>query len=123
MKNKLEEVFQNHKPNKVINLAAQVGVRYSIENPLAYINSNIIGFANILENCRFNDVEHLVYASTSSVYGANTKLPFPESDSANHPLSIYAASKKSNELMAHDIVTYLNYQRQDPILYCLWSMG
>ena len=100
-KNKLEEVFQNHKPNKVINLAAQAGVRYSIENPLAYINSNIIGFANILENCRFNDVEHLVYASTSSVYGANTKLPFSESDSANHPLSIYAASKKSNELMAH----------------------
>ena len=78
----LEEVFQNHKPNKVINLAAQAAVRYSIENPLAYINSNIIGFANILENCRFNDVEHLVYASTSSVYGANTKLPFSESDSA-----------------------------------------
>ena len=100
-KNKLEEVFKYHKPNKVINLAAQAGVRYSIENPLAYINSNIIGFANILENCRFNDVEHLVYASTSSVYGANTKLPFSESDSTNHPLSIYAASKKSNELMAH----------------------
>ena len=97
----LNEVFYSHKPIKVINLAAQAGVRYSIENPLAYINSNIVGFAHILENCRQYKVEHLVYASTSSIYGANTKMPFSEHDSANHPLSIYAASKKSNELMAH----------------------
>ena len=97
----LEDVFKGQKPQKVVNLAAQAGVRYSIENPLAYINSNIVGFAHILENCRHQNVEHLVYASTSSVYGANTKMPFSEHDSANHPLSIYAASKKSNELMAH----------------------
>ena len=97
----LNKVFKNHKIQKVINLAAQAGVRYSMENPLAYINSNIVGFANILENCRKYNVEHLVYASTSSVYGANTKMPFSEHDSVNHPLSVYAASKKSNELMAH----------------------
>ena len=97
----LSEVFQNHQIQKVVNLAAQAGVRYSIENPLTYINSNIVGFANILEKCRYHKVEHLVYASTSSVYGANTKMPFSEHDSTNHPLSVYAASKKSNELMAH----------------------
>ncbi|MDA8985321.1 NAD-dependent epimerase [Candidatus Pelagibacter sp.] len=97
----LEKIFKEFKPQKVINLAAQAGVRYSIKNPIAYINSNIVGFANILENCRHYDIEHLVYASTSSVYGANTKMPFSEHDSANHPLSVYAASKKSNELMAH----------------------
>ena len=85
----------------MINLAAQAGVRYSIENPLAYINSNIVGFANILENCKIFKIDHLVYASTSSVYGGNTKMPFSEHDSINHPLSIYAATKKSNELMAH----------------------
>jgi len=99
--NELKEIFKNNKIKKVVNLAAQAGVRYSIENPLAYINSNIVGFANILENCRHFDVKHLVYASTSSVYGANTKMPFSEHDNVNHPLSIYAASKKSNELMAH----------------------
>ena len=98
---KLSEIFKIHKFQKVVNLAAQAGVRYSIENPLAYINSNIVGFAYILENCRNNKIEHLVYASTSSVYGANTKMPFSEHDSVNHPLSVYAASKKSNELMAH----------------------
>ena len=98
---KLENIFKNHKPGIVVNLAAQAGVRYSIENPLAYINSNIVGFANILENCRQYNIDHLVYASTSSVYGANTKMPFSEHHSANHPLSLYAASKKSNELMAH----------------------
>ena len=97
----LDKVFKDFQPYKVINLAAQAGVRYSMENPLAYINSNIVGFAHILENCRYSKVEHLVYASTSSVYGANTKMPFSENDSANHPLSVYAASKKSNELMAH----------------------
>ena len=97
----LEKVFKDHKPYKVVNLAAQAGVRYSMENPLAYINSNIVGFAHILENCRIHEIEHLVYASTSSVYGANTRMPFSEHHSVNHPLSIYAASKKSNELMAH----------------------
>ena len=97
----INNIFENFKPKKVINLAAQAGVRYSIENPLAYINSNVLGFANILENCRQFQVEHLVYASTSSVYGANTSMPFSENMSANHPLSVYAASKKSNELMAH----------------------
>jgi len=99
--NSIDIIFKNHKPRKVINLAAQAGVRYSIENPLVYIKSNIIGFAYILENCKNHDVEHLVYASTSSVYGANTSMPFSEHDNTNHPLSVYAASKKSNELMAH----------------------
>ena len=97
----LDKVFRESKIKKVVNLAAQAGVRYSMENPLAYVNSNIVGFANILENCRYNNVDHLVYASTSSVYGANTKIPFSEHDSVNHQLSVYAASKKSNELMAH----------------------
>ena len=99
--NNLAKIFKKNNPEIVVNLAAQAGVRYSIEKPLAYINSNIVGFAHILENCRYHKVKHLVYASTSSVYGANTKMPFSEHDSANHPLSLYAASKKSNELMAH----------------------
>ena len=100
-KKSLDNLFKDHKPKGVINLAAQAGVRYSMENPLAYINSNVVGFAHILENCRYHKVQHLVYASTSSVYGANTKMPFSEHDNVNHPLSVYAASKKSNELMAH----------------------
>ena len=99
--NNLDKIFKDSNPHSVVNLAAQAGVRYSMENPLAYINSNIVGFAHILENCRQYKVKHLVYASTSSVYGANTKMPFSEHDSVNHPLSVYAASKKSNELMAH----------------------
>ena len=93
-KKSVNSIFKNFRPKKVINLAAQAGVRYSIQNPLAYINSNVVGFINILENCRLYKIKHLVYASTSSVYGANTKMPFSENDSANHPLSIYAASKK-----------------------------
>lgn len=97
----LQKIFLAHKPQRVVNLAAQAGVRYSIENPLAYINSNIVGFTHILEACRHNDVEHLVYASSSSVYGANTELPFSTHQNVDHPLSLYAASKKSNELMAH----------------------
>ncbi len=97
----IKECFVIHKPQRVINLAAQAGVRYSIENPLAYINSNILGFAHILEGCRQNDIEHLVYASSSSVYGANTTMPFSVNQNVDHPLSLYAASKKSNELMAH----------------------
>src|SRR6056300_218842 len=105
-KEKIDKIFRSYQIDKVINLAAQAGVRYSIENPLAYINSNIVGFANILEKCKKYKVKHLVYASTSSVYGANTKMPFSEHDSANHPLCVYAASKKSNELMAH-VYSYL----------------
>ncbi|MEK9942234.1 MAG: NAD-dependent epimerase, partial [Gammaproteobacteria bacterium] len=100
-KKAIEACFSQYRPNCVVNLAAQAGVRYSIENPLAYINSNIVGFAHILEGCRHNNVEHLVYASSSSVYGANTKMPFSVHDNVDHPLSLYAASKKSNELMAH----------------------
>ena len=97
----MEQAFADHKPQGVINLAAQAGVRYSIENPLAYVDSNIVGFAHILEGCRHNKVEHLVYASSSSVYGANTNMPFSVHDNVDHPLSLYAASKKANELMAH----------------------
>ncbi|WP_082360180.1 NAD-dependent epimerase [Comamonas kerstersii] len=97
----IEKCFGEYKPQRVVNLAAQAGVRYSIENPLAYIDSNILGFANILEGCRHNNVEHLVYASSSSVYGANMSMPFSVHDNVDHPLSLYAASKKSNELMAH----------------------
>ena len=101
IKKAVENTFNNYKPQQVINLAAQAGVRYSIENPLAYINSNIVGFTHILEGCRHHKVKHLIYASSSSVYGSNTKMPFSEHHNVNHPLSIYAASKKSNELMAH----------------------
>ncbi|NQV69328.1 MAG: NAD-dependent epimerase [Pseudohongiella sp.] len=97
----IEDCFSTHKPQRVVNLAAQAGVRYSIENPMAYISSNIVGFAHILQGCRHNGVEHLVYASSSSVYGANTTMPFSIHDNVDHPLSLYAASKKSNELMAH----------------------
>jgi UDP-glucuronate 4-epimerase len=97
----IDAAFATHRPNRVVNLAAQAGVRYSIENPLAYIDSNIVGFAHVLEGCRHNGVEHLVYASSSSVYGANTTMPFSVHHNVDHPLSLYAASKKSNELMAH----------------------
>lgn len=97
----LKSCFDQHKPKYVVNLAAQVGVRYSVENPLSYIESNIVGFANILENCRCFNVQHLVYASSSSVYGANTAMPFSTRHSVDHPLNVYAASKKANELLAH----------------------
>lgn len=97
----IEQVFKTHQPHRVVNLAAQAGVRYSLENPQAYIDSNIVGFTNILEGCRHHGVEHLVYASSSSVYGANTKMPFSVHDNVDHPVSLYAASKKANELMAH----------------------
>lgn len=97
----MEACFATHKPQRVVNLAAQAGVRYSIENPLAYVDSNIVGFAHILEGCRHHGVEHLVYASSSSVYGANTAMPFSIHQNVDHPLSLYAASKKANELMAH----------------------
>ena len=97
----IEQAFATYKPQRVVNLAAQAGVRYSMENPLAYINSNIVGFTHILEGCRYHRVEHLVYASSSSVYGANTAMPFSIHQNVDHPLSLYAASKKANELMAH----------------------
>ena len=97
----MEELFAQEKFDKVVNLAAQAGVRYSIENPHAYIDSNIVGFTNILEGCRHNKVKHLVYASSSSVYGANESMPFSIHQNVDHPLSLYAATKKANELMAH----------------------
>ena len=97
----LEAAFAEFRPQRVVNLAAQAGVRYSLENPHAYIDSNIVGFTNILEACRHAGVEHLVYASSSSVYGANRKLPFSVQDAVDHPVSLYAATKKANELMAH----------------------
>src|SRR5699024_5469428 len=98
---KVTETFKTYKPQIVINLAAQAGVRYRLKNPHAYINSNVVGFTNILEACRHNEVEHLIYASSSSVYGANTSKPFATTDNIDHPLSLYAATKKSNELFAH----------------------
>jgi len=97
----IAEVFRQYQPDRVVNLAAQAGVRYSIENPAAYIDTNLLGFGNILEGCRQTGVKHLVYASSSSVYGANTKMPFSVHDNVDHPMSLYAASKKANELMAH----------------------
>jgi len=97
----ISKIFANEKFNSVVNLAAQAGVRYSLENPMTYIDSNIIGFANILEGCRHNMVDHLVYASSSSTYGLNTKQPFSTHEAVNHPVSLYAATKKANELMAH----------------------
>ena len=100
-KESLEKVFNENKVDIVVNLAAQAGVRYSITNPDVYIQSNVVGFLNILELCRYNEIEHLVYASSSSVYGSNENMPFSTSDSVDHPVSLYAATKKSNELMAH----------------------
>ncbi|WP_062059863.1 NAD-dependent epimerase [Cellvibrio sp. OA-2007] len=100
-KHAVDQAFKTYQPQRVVNLAAQAGVRYSLSNPQAYIDSNITGFLNILEACRHFGTEHLVYASSSSVYGANTRMPFCESDNVDHPVSLYAATKKSNELMAH----------------------
>lgn len=97
----INRIINSFKPRRVIHLAAQAGVRYSLQNPRAYIDANVVGFNNMLEACRHNAVEHLVYASSSSVYGGNTKLPFSEADSVDHPVSLYAATKKANELMAH----------------------
>ncbi|HEY2345019.1 MAG TPA: NAD-dependent epimerase [Xanthomonadaceae bacterium] len=97
----IESAFAQHRPQRVVNLAAQAGVRYAAQNPHVYVASNVTGFLHILEGCRHHGVEHLVFASTSSVYGANTKMPFSEHDSAEHPLTLYAASKKANEMMAH----------------------
>ncbi|MEX2469891.1 MAG: NAD-dependent epimerase [Pseudohongiellaceae bacterium] len=101
----IARVFREQQPQRVVNLAAQAGVRYSLENPQAYVSANLTGFVNILESCRHQGVEHLVYASSSSVYGANTAMPFSVHNNVDHPMSLYAASKKANELMAH---TYSN---------------
>ena len=100
-KEKLIEIFESNKPKKVVNLAAQAGVRYSISNPESYMESNLVGFLNIIECCRKLDIDHFVYASSSSVYGGNTKMPFSEMQGVDHPVSLYAASKKANELIAH----------------------
>jgi len=97
----MRRLFETHRPSRVVNLAAQAGVRYSLTNPYAYVDANLLGFVNILEGCRHNGVDHLVFASTSSIYGANTKQPFSEHDNVDHPVSLYAATKKANELMAH----------------------
>lgn len=97
----MADLFAQYRPDTVVNLAAQAGVRYSLENPNAYVDTNLVGFMHILEGCRHNDVQHLVYASSSSVYGSNTKMPFSVHDNVDHPVSIYAATKKANELMAH----------------------
>ncbi len=98
---KLSQIFDNYKPDYVINLAAQAGVRYSIDKPNEYINSNILGFMNLIECCRYSEIKHLIYASSSSVYGGNKNIPFKEDQGVNHPVSLYAATKRSNELMAH----------------------
>jgi UDP-glucuronate 4-epimerase len=97
----MDRVFKAHRPQRVVNLAAQAGVRYAAINPHLYVSSNVTGFLHVLEGCRHNGVEHLVFASTSSVYGANTRMPFSEHESAEHPLTLYAATKKANEMMAH----------------------
>ncbi|MNE17617.1 dTDP-glucose 4,6-dehydratase [compost metagenome] len=97
----ISKVFEEHKFDRIVNLAAQAGVRYSIDNPSAYVDSNLIGFANILEACRKHEIAHLIYASSSSVYGMNSKVPFSTTDRVDHPISLYAATKKANELMAH----------------------
>ena len=97
----LEKLFSKYRPDIVVNLAAQAGVRFSLENPSAYVQSNLVGFGNLLEICRKFEIKHLVYASSSSVYGGNTKMPFSENHSVDHPISLYAATKKANELMAH----------------------
>ena len=117
-------LFAEEKFDRVIHLAAQAGVRYSIENPMAYADSNLIGHLTILEGCRNNKVKHLIYASSSSVYGLNNKTPFSTSDSVDHPVSLYAATKKSNELMAHSYSHLLRYaNHRVTIFYCIWLMG
>ena len=122
-KHVVEHTFADHKINIVINLAAQAGVRYSLKNPHAYIQPNIVGFMNILEACRHYGVEHLVYASSSSVYGANTKMPFSTSDNVDHPVSLYAATKKSNELMAHTYSHLYNLPTTGLRFFTVYGLG
>ena len=123
IKDKIDEIFKDTKPDCVINLAAQAGVRYSLENPHAYIQSNIVGFMNILEACKHFCVKHLVYASSSSVYGANTKLPFSIHDNVDHPVSLYAASKKANELMAHTYSHLFNLPTTGLRFFTVYGLG
>jgi nucleoside-diphosphate-sugar epimerase len=120
----LGDAFAAFEPQRVVNLAAQAGVRYSLENPQAYVDSNVVGFLNILEACRHRHTEHLVYASSSSVYGANRKLPFSVDDSVDHPVSMYAATKKANELMAHTYSHLFGLPTTgSALLYRLRTMG
>ena len=132
-KNDLKKIFnnnfdQNSKNNiksikYVVHLAAQAGVRYSIDNPSAYVQSNLLGFCNLIEECKINKISHFIYASSSSVYGGNRDLPFKESDNVDHPISLYAATKKSNELIAHTYSHLFNLSNWIEILYYLWSLG
>ena len=126
----LDKTITNFKPEIIVHLAAQAGVRYSIENPMAYIDSNIVGFANILEGCRHHDIKHLVYASSSSVYGANTSMPFSVHDNVDHPLSHYAASKKSNSssfsspfLGSTKLILTCSFSSSKPRILALVSSG
>jgi UDP-glucuronate 4-epimerase len=119
----MASLFATEKFDRVIHLAAQAGVRYSLENPHAYAQSNLIGHLNVLEGCRHNKVQHLLYASSSSVYGLNRKMPFSTDDSVDHPVSLYAATKKANELMSH---TYSHFTICRPpacAFYRVWAMG
>ena len=104
----MERLFADHRFDRVVHLAAQAGVRYSLENPHAYINANIVGFTNILEGCRHNEIEHLVFASTSSAFGSDTAMPFSEHRGSDHPITLYAATKRANELMAHSYASLFN---------------
>jgi nucleoside-diphosphate-sugar epimerase len=118
----VDQIFADYKPSIVVNLAAQAGVRYSIDHPDVYIESNLIGFYNILEACRHNPVEHLVYASSSSVYGGNKKVPFSTDDKVDNPVSLYAATKKSDELLAHAYSKLYNIPSTGlTLLHSLWS--
>jgi len=121
---KIKALFRDYKFDRVVHLAAQAGVRYSIENPHAYSDSNLVGFLNILEGCRHNKVEHLVYASSSSVYGSNEAIPFSEKNNVDHPISLYAATKKANEAMAHSYSHLYKLPTSGlRFFYCLWSLG
>ena len=123
-RNGLNELFHKNHFDVVVNLAAQAGVRYSLENPHAYVDSNLVGFVNILECCRHNDVKHLVFASSSSVYGANTAMPFSVHHNVDHPVSLYAATKKANELMAHTYSHLYGLElHRASVFYRLWAMG
>ena len=123
-KENIFQIFDKYNPNKVVNLAAQAGVRYSIENPDAYIQANLVGFLNIIECCRKFKVDHFVYASSSSVYGGNVKMPFSEVHNVDHPVSFYAATKKANELIAHSYSHLYNIPSTGfKIFYSIWTMG
>lgn len=120
----VETLFSEHDFQRVIHLATQAGVRYSIQNPMVYIQSNLVGFANILEGCRHHNIEHLVFASSSSVYGANTRVPFSVKDNVDHPVSLYAATKKSGELLAHSYSHLYNiFVTGLRFFYRIWTVG